>query len=262
MKTTSPPKDFDLTANLFNEPGYIPAKGTTTKLKTIREGYKRGELTALLQERGLLFIRGLMLSSEFTEDSDAKVFARKYGAVMLLGGAWHSFAEDRLGPSEEGFEGTRRRLKLYDFTKFGPTNRPSSDSIHSAATERLGDCISAAGNVVSAVREGYSSDMLEARTRVGRLMGNTALHIAAVPLGDTLQAMPAISRLDMQVSARHEAEAVKNDAVALSTMLRYVPAPAPFADPLGNELASLLDRTMPTHLADMMQQLKADLPLV
>lgn len=262
MKTTSPPKDFDLTANLFVQPGYIAAKGSTTKLHSIRENYKRGELTALLQERGLLFIRGLMLTSEFTDRPELKLYARKYGAVMLLGGAWHSFAEDRLGPSEQGFEGTRRRLKLFDFTKFGPTNRPTSNYIHSTATERLGDCISAAGSVVDAVRGGYDSDLLEARTRVGRAMGNTALHIAAIPLGDHIIGAQAFAHLDMQVQSRHEAERMKHTAVALSNTLGYVPAPAPFADPVGSELASLLERTMPTPLADMMQQLKEELPLV
>ena len=92
MKTTTPPKDFDLTANLFSAPGYVPSKGSTSQLRGIREGCAAGELTAKLQQQGLITIRAMMLEAQFSRQKRVADFARKYGAMMLLGGAWHSFA--------------------------------------------------------------------------------------------------------------------------------------------------------------------------
>ena len=262
MKTTTPPKDFDLTATLFSAPGYVPAKGNTSQLRSVREGYSTGELTAKLQHQGLITIRAMMLEAQFSNQKISADFACKYGAMMLLGGAWHSFAEDRRGPIEEGFEGTRRRLKLFDFTRFAPTIRPTTEQMHTAATEKIGDCVIAAGDVIEAVKEGYQADMLDARTKAGRLMGNTALHVAAIPLGDIVRENPSLSLLDMQVMSRHAAETTKADAVAFSNIIGSVPTPAAFADPMGSELQTFIDRNNPTQLADRLQIVRNELELV
>lgn len=250
MRDIRPPKDCDLTTLLYTEEGHVPPKALISKLADVRKGYKPGELTARLQKNGLFLVRALMLGAEHTQDQQSAEFARKYAAICMYSSAWHSFAEERPSGIPKNLGVTRRRLKHLDLTRISAEALPSTAELHSRGTEKIVDCIIQASNVVTAVRSENPEAIDDANVRMGRMLGNTALHVVAAPIGDRLQTSPWLSATERQVIIRDYGQQLKNDALELSEQLGVVPSLALLADPHGSPLRTLIQREIPQPLAD------------
>jgi hypothetical protein len=256
MNDIRPPKDCDLTTLLYSEEGHIPPKALVSTLVDVRQNYKPGELIARLQKNGLFLVRALMLAAEHANDTTSSTFARKYAAICMYSSAWHSFAEEK--PTQQHGV-TRRRLKHLDLTRRDPETLPTTATLHQDATLKITDCIIQSNQVITAVRAGMPEAIEQANTRMGRMLGNTALHIAAAPVGDRLRAHPWLGATERQIIVRDYGQKLKNDALELSEQLGVVPSLALLAEPHGSPLRTLVQRTMPQPLADGFASMEAAL---
>lgn len=257
MEKIRPPKDFDLTTLLFAEPVHVPKKAQTTELRAVREGYKRGELTARLQKNGLMLIRALMHAAEYTDDEDAVKFARKYAAVTMLSSAWHSFAEEKPGISHGV---TRRRLKLLDVTPHLQTGiLPSTEQLHAGGNERIIEAIWEASHAVTAVRGGIPEAIYDQNIKTGRKLGNTALHIVGAPIGEVLAANPHIDAITAQQTIRGYSQELKDEALHISREVEAVPSLVLLAEPNGSTLRTRMKDEMPRDLADAFYETERNL---
>lgn len=257
MEKIRPPKDFDLTTILFKVPVHVPKKAQTTQLRRVREGYRKGELTARLQKNGLFLVRSLMLGAEFANDEDSAKFARKYAAVTMLASSWHSFAEEKNG---EDHGVTRRRLKLLDLSnRLNPEAQPTTWQLHSEATEQMINSIISVNEQINAVRSRQEDRMIEQSRRTGRSLGNTALKIAGVPIGDTLQINPNLDSTSTQQFIRRYSQDLKNEMLDISEEVGVVPSLAALAEPHGSTLYIKLKDEMPRPLADAFEQTEKSL---
>jgi hypothetical protein len=257
MEKLRPPKDFDLTTILFKVPVHIPKKAQTSELRSAREGYRPGELTARLQKSGLFLVRSLMFNAEYANDEDSMKFARKYATTTMLASSWHSFAEEQ----EVGEHGVmRRRLKLLDLTKrLDPENQLTTRQLHSEGTDSVVESLQRSNNVINAVRSEDPERIYQQNVQFGRFLGTTALTIAGASIGDTLQANPGLDSATTQYFIRSRSQEAKDEMLKISVDTGVVPSLVALAEPNGSVLMTKLKDEIPRPLADSFYQAERDL---
>lgn len=225
-----PYKHFDLpTQHLAGEQHYVPSRARNAEEIERRRMRPRGALVAEQQWRGLE-IAGYMLAAQ--EDTKTAAFIGRLLAASALNSAWYGFAARS--------DVMRRRLHLPLVPVATLEDHTASASSLEQATQHTKDAATASKGLVRAI-EAQTPYRHQGKEHVGRTVGNAALSIACLPLGD--YPVFETSFVAQQAARQYSLEALQ-DARALQHDLGTSPSLAQLADP-DSDLSLYIRREAP-----------------
>lgn len=214
-------KDFDLPTTLQAKGAeYIPPKARDEAEIDRRKRLPRGTLLAEQQRDGVAITADILESLEYPEDL---AFASRVLGASALNTSWYLFAK--------GAPVMRRRLKLPLLTVPHEDVRPDTLELIQARDTRLAQVRDHANTYSQMVSFSLGELALEdRRTVLGRQLGNTALAIATVDLGDAFT-FSTVDDFSVQAAVRRRALRTLRDARELGVDIHTVPTLAQLANP-------------------------------
>lgn len=214
-------KDFDLPVR--HQPkgaDYVPPKARDEEEIARRRIRPAGTLMADEQCDGVAITADILSG---LEDPADLAFASRLLGASALNTSWYLFA--RNAPV------MRRRLKLPVLTVPVDDVRPDTLELIQARDRRLEDVSGRSRTYASIVAFGFGEMLLDNhRTRLGRNIGNSALAIASVDLGDVFT-FGSSDDFEVQDAVRRRALRTLTDARELGVELHTVPSLAQLANP-------------------------------
>lgn len=229
-------KDFDLPSTMqFKGEPYIPPKTRHADEAERRRRLPSGTILAEAQRDGVAIAAEILTE---IEEPESLGFASRLLGASALNTSWYLFAE--------GAPVMRRRLKLPLLAAPEGIIRPDTISLVQARNRRLAEVRHRADTYAQmvgfALAEAAQSD---SATELGRLVGNTALSIATVDLGD-LFTFGQGDDFTVQEAVRRRSLQTLRDARVLGLDLHTVPSLAQLADP-DSDLSVFWRRNAPNH---------------
>lgn len=227
-------KDFDLPTNLQAKGAdYVPPKARDEVEIARRKRLPSGTLLAEQQRDGVAITAEILAQLERQEDL---AFASRLLGASALNTSWYLFAE--------GAPVMRRRLKLPLLATPIQDVRPDTLDLIQARDTRLLQARDHASTYAQMVSFALNELALEdRRTILGRQLGNGALAIATVDLGDVFT-FSAEDDFTVQDVVRRRSLRTLRDARELGAELHTIPSLAQLANP-DSDLAVFWRRTAP-----------------
>lgn len=227
-------KDFDLPTTLQAKGAdYVPPKARDEDEIARRKRLPSGTLLAEQQRDGVAITGDILAQLERQEDLE---FASRLLGASALNSSWYLFAQ--------GAPVMRRRLKLPMLANPLPGMRPISAELAIARDQRLTQVKQKAETHAQMVAFGLSELAVDDNTVIlGRSLGNTALAIATVDLGDQVWANNTDDFAVQDLVRRRSLRTLK-DARELGSELHTIPSLAQLANP-DSDLAVFWRRTAP-----------------
>jgi len=232
-------KDFDLPTNhqAKGEP-YVPPKARDSYEIERRHNLPAGTLLAEQQRDGVAISADIL---SVIEDPRSLAFASRLLGASALNSSWYLFAD--------GASVMRRRLKLPLLTVPEDDIRPDTLELAQVRDERLRQVRDHANTYAQMVSFALSELALEdRRTVLGRQVGNSALAIATVDLGD-LFTFGYGDDFRVQDTVRRRSLRTLRDSRELGTELHTVPSLAQLANP-DSDLSVFWRRNAPDGALD------------
>lgn len=228
-------RDFDLPTNLEAKGApYVPPKARDEAEIERRRKLPKGTLLAEQQRDGVAISADILAA---IEDPESLRFASRLLGASALNSSWYLFAE--------GAPVMRRRLKLPLLTEPGIDVRPDTLELIQARDARLNQVRDRANTYAQMVSFNLAKvALIDNRTVLGRQVGNTALAIATVDLGDTFT-FSAADDFEVQDVVRERSLATLRDARELGADLHTTPSLAQLANP-DSDIAVFWRREAPT----------------
>ena len=228
-----PYRNFDLPKQHLDDRHYVPARARSKGEIERRRSLPSGTTLLEQQRDGLLIASQMLESAQQPEDA---VFTGNLLAMSGLNAGWYSCAAD--SPV------MRRRLNLPRLADEETGWRETRSGLLTKAQRGLADAASLAGMLVDATIERRATE--RSKQRLGRQMGDVALHVACVELGTIAQ---SYSAFDIQNMAREQSLYVLEEARVFSGRIGSHPSIAQLADP-NSDLAVYVRRHAPNDTLD------------
>lgn len=214
-------KDFDLPVR--HQPkglDYVPPKARDEEEAMRRRLMPAGTLMADQQCDGIAITADILTGLEDPRDL---AFASRLLGASALNTSWYLFARNA--------SVMRRRLKLPNLTVPEDDVRPDTLELIQSRDLRLEDVRGRSRTYASIVAFGFGEMLLDNhRNRLGRNIGNSALAIATVDLGDVFT-FGSSDDFEVQDAVRRRALRTLTDARELGVELHTAPSLAQLADP-------------------------------
>lgn len=225
-----PYRNFDLPKQHLDERHYVPARARSNSEIERRRSLPSGT-TLLEQQRDGLVIASHMLDS--VEQSEDVAFTSHLIAMSGLNAGWYSYAAN--SPV------MRRLLSLPRLADEDTGWRETRSGLLTKAQRGLADAASLASVLVGATVERRATE--RHKRQLGRQMGNVALHVACVELGNIAQSYGAF---DIQDMAREQSLYALEEARVFGDKIGSHPSIAQLADP-NSDLAVYVRRHAPNE---------------
>ncbi len=227
-------KDFDLPTNhQAKGADYVPPRAREADEIERRRRLPSGTLLAEQQRDGVAISAETLAQLESEEDLQ---FASRILGASALNTSWYLFAK--------GAPVMRRRLKLPLLATPLPEDRPDSVLLKKQRDVRLDQARHRADTHAAMVAFSLNELALEDnRTVLGRQIGNTALAIATVDLGDHAR-FSSPDDFELQNLVRRRSLRTLRDARELGSELHTIPSLAQLANP-DSDLAVFWRRNAP-----------------
>jgi hypothetical protein len=240
----APYRDFDLpVVHLpeFIEGHYAPDGPFMTGDEARAEGEAYVTWKPQVAKEQLLGTRIAANTLRLLEEPESIAFSARLIAASGLNAAWYSFARY----SEDV---QRRRLKLPVLDNDNPDWRPTSGELHQTAVDNLEFAQWPAFKIVKAHEVG-KANLVEFNPEYGRTIGNIALTLAAIDVGDKVHGNTRVSNFLTQHLVRERGKSALRDSRVLIKEVKSFPSIAQLANP-NSDLATFMRHNGPRNSRD------------
>lgn len=232
-----PYRNFDLPKQHLDDRHYVPARARSKSEIERRRHLPSGTILLEQQRDGLSIAARILDGIEQPEDV---TFATNLIAMSGLNAGWYSYAADS--------SVMRRRLNLPRLADDEIEWRETRGGLLTKAQRGLVDAADLAGTLAATAAERRATERHE--RRLGRQMGDVALQLACVELGNVAQ---AYSDFDIQNFARERSLYILEEARVFGDKIGSHPSIAQLADP-NSDLAVYLRRAAPNDTLEAYEE--------